>query len=42
MSDHGVHFNKALDLNIKMECQREFEKRWGHEKFMEIFGRNYL
>lgn len=42
MSDYGVHFDRKLDLSIRRECQIEFEKRYGHEKFMEVFGRNYL
>lgn len=42
MSNHGVHFDRELDLRLKRECQEEFEKRWGHEKFMSVFGRNYL
>lgn len=42
MSNQGVHFNKELDLRIKRETQRKFEELHGHEKFMEIFGRNYL
>lgn len=42
MSDAGVHFNKALDIQIKQIAQREFEDTHGHEKFMKIFGKNYL
>lgn len=42
MSEHGVHFNKALDLNLKQECQREFEKIYDRGKFMEVFHKNYL
>ena len=42
MSDHGVHFDKALDLQLKQECQRRFEALHGHDTFMEVFGRNYL
>lgn len=42
MSDEGVHFNKALDLQIKQIAQREFEDTYGHEEFMRIFGKNYL
>ena len=38
----GVHNNRALDLRLKAECQQEFESLYGHEKFMEVFGRNYL
>ena len=42
MSDHGVHFNKALDLEIKRLAQREFEDTHSREDFLRIFGRNYL
>ena len=42
MSEHGVHFDRQLDLRLKRECQEAFEARFGHEKFMEIFGKNYL
>ena len=42
MSDAGVHFNKALDREIKQIAQREFEDEYGHDAFMKIFGRNYL
>ena len=42
MSNHGVHFDRDLDLRIKRECQEAFETLHGHAKFMEIFGRNYL
>ena len=42
MSDRGVHFNKELDLKLKREAQAAFEKKYDHEKFMEVFGRNYL
>ncbi|MEN6487271.1 MAG: hypothetical protein ABFD66_00055 [Smithella sp.] len=42
MSNHGIHFNKALDLTIKQDTQKRFEQLHGHKKFMEIFGRNYL
>ena len=42
MSNHGVHFDTALDLRIKQETQKRFETLHGHEKFMEVFGKNYL
>lgn len=38
----GVHNNRALDLKLKKDCQYEFEALYGHEKFMAVFGRNYL
>lgn len=42
-SNLGVHSgNTALALELKQLCQLEFEKLYGHEKFMEEFGRNYL
>lgn len=39
---YGVHNNPELERWLKRECQKEFEKRYGHEKFMEVFGKNYL
>lgn len=42
MSDNGVHFNKKLDTKLKQECQRRFESIYGHEKFMAVFGKNYI
>ena len=44
MADYGVHFNKELDLELKQKAQKTAMKRygWSTEKFIEIFGRNYL
>lgn len=42
MSDHGVHFNKPLDLKLKRECQQKFEEAHSRKEFMQIFGRSYL
>lgn len=42
MSNYGVHFNKELDLKLKKEMQEAFEKKYSHEKFMEVFHKNYL
>ena len=44
LSDHGVHFNKELDESLKKICQETLEQEhgWSREKFMDIFGRNYL
>lgn len=39
---HGVHGNRELDLKLKRKAQEVFEAKHGHEKFMKIFGRNYL
>lgn len=39
----AVHFNKSLDLHIKQEAQKAFEKHHGNRnKFIRIFGKNYL
>lgn len=39
---NGAHGNREVDLYLKQKAQRAFEKKHGHEKFMEIIGRNYL
>lgn len=40
----GVHgkYGHKLDLELKKKCQIKFEEKWDHEKFMEVFGKNYL
>ena len=43
LSNSAIHFNKALDLKVKRECQAEWEKRNGsREDFIRIFGRSYI
>lgn len=42
LSNEGIHYDKAFDLEVKQMAQREFESRYSHEEFMEKFGRNYL
>lgn len=42
MSNVGVHFNRLLDVELKREAQKRFEELHGHEKFMEVFGKNWL
>lgn len=42
MSDAGVHFDRALDLHLKQEQQREYEKTHSREDFMRLIGKNYL
>ncbi len=44
---HDVHMDlhsrdTDLDRRLKRECQEEFERRYGHQKFMEVFGKSYL
>ena len=38
---HGKH-GKTKDKTLKKIFQIDFEEEHGHEKFMEIIGRNYL
>ena len=39
----GVHgLNKQADLRLKRVAQITFEAKYSHEKWMEIFKRNYL
>lgn len=40
-SKYSVHYDRDLDLKLRQECQRAFEKEYD-EAFLEIFGRNYL
>ena len=42
LSTDGVHFNKKRDEYLKQYTQLEFEKVFGHTKFMEVFNKNYL
>lgn len=39
-----IHRNpmKGLDLELKKEYQSIFEAKYGHEMFMELFGKNYI
>lgn len=39
---NGPHHNRERDLELKRRGQKSFEQWHGHEKFMELFGRNYL
>lgn len=38
----GIHFDKRFDFKVKQIYQRKFEKEYSREKFIEVFGRNYL
>ena len=40
MSDHGIHFDKALDLKYKRMCEDYWLKHYGtQEEFIEVFGK---
>jgi hypothetical protein len=36
------HHNKAIDNAYKQEGQRKFEAIYGHSRWMEEFGRDYI
>ena len=43
--EHGPeapHCNRQVDLFLKRVAQEAFEKKYGHEKWMQEFGKNYL
>lgn len=41
--EEGVHTgNTELNLKLHRIAQKVFEKKYGHEKWMEEFRRNYL
>ena len=42
MSDKGVHFDKKTRQWLQSEAQEAFEQIYGHDKFMQVFGRSYL
>lgn len=44
---HSIHMDlhdrdKELDRFLQKECQKAFEAKYSHKKFMELFGKNYL
>lgn len=44
---HDVHMelhqhDPELERRIKRECQQRFEELYGHEKFVQVFGKSYL
>lgn len=42
LAPYGVHHDAALDRRLKQETQTRFESLYGHDKFMQVFGKNYL
>ena len=45
--NHEVHMaahdkQQELLTQLRQECQERFEELYGHEKFMEVFGKSYL
>ena len=38
----GVQYDARTSRRLKAECQRAFEALYGHERFLEVFGKNYV
>ncbi len=36
------HSNHEVDLHLQQVAQRAFEEKYGHELWMQEFGKNYL
>lgn len=36
------HNDRAVDLQLKRECQRKYEEKHTRDEFMALIGRNYL
>ena len=39
---YSVHEDKRLERQLQIECQQRFERLYGHEKWMRVFGKNYM
>lgn len=37
-----LHDKGIGDLQLEQEAQKHFEDQYGHEKYMQEFGKNYL
>ena len=42
MSNNSVHENARMKAELQAYAQKKFEELYGHEKFMEVFHKNYL
>ncbi len=41
-SMNSIHANPGMDKRLKQETQKKFEELYGHDKFMQEFGRSWL
>ena len=41
MTDESVHFDKYMRRTVQSLGQTAFEREYGHDKFMKVFGKNY-
>lgn len=40
--EQAVHRSRMTNMLLRAMAQEAFEKEYSHEKWMELFGRNYL
>ena len=41
-ASYSIHNNPRLEMQLRQICQMNFEKIYGHEKWMQVFGKNYI
>ena len=41
MSNKGIHFDYNFDLRVKKYAQKKFIERYGYDKWMEEFHKDY-
>lgn len=41
-SNNSVHMNRAMDLILKKEYQKEYEKTHTRAEFIKLIGKSYL
>lgn len=42
LSQESPHRNAEINERLHVEAQKAFEKKYSHEEWMKVFGRNYI
>lgn len=42
LSEESPHRNAGINEKLHMYAQKAFEEKYSYEKWMEVFGRNYI
>lgn len=40
--DHGAQYDKDMNILLKQEAQKAFERLHGHDEWMQLIRKNYL
>lgn len=40
--DHGAQYDKDMNILLKQEAQKAFERLHGHDEWMRLIRKNYL